>query len=176
MFTVMSGHYMPLTWLTHGLDYVLWGMKPAGYHAVNVVLHAGAAAAAYFVAVRVLRAAVGPTPRAALSLAAAAAALLFAVHPLRVESVAWITERRDVLCGVFFLLAVLCYLRAVETGARRPSAGTGRRASSPRSRSFRRRWAGRCPGCSLCSTSIPSRVSAPAAGCAPASGSRKSPS
>ena len=120
MFTVMSGHYMPLTWLTHGLDYVLWGMKPAGYHAVNVVLHAGAAAAAYFVALRVLGAAVGSAPRVALSLAAAAAALLFAVHPLRVESVAWITERRDVLCGVFFLLAVLCYLRAVETGARRP--------------------------------------------------------
>ncbi|PYM80994.1 MAG: hypothetical protein DME13_21410, partial [Candidatus Rokuibacteriota bacterium] len=122
MFTAMSGHYMPLTWLTHGLDYVLWGMRPTGYHAVNVLLHALAAAVAYVVALRVLAAAaVGPEPRAAHRFAAAVAALLFAVHPLRVESVAWITERRDVLCGVFFLLAILCYLRAVEgAGAARP--------------------------------------------------------
>jgi tetratricopeptide (TPR) repeat protein len=120
MLTAMSGHYMPLTWLTHGLDYVLWGMRPAGYHVVNVLLHALAAAAAYFVALRVLAAAVAPEPLAARRVAAAVAALLFAVHPLRVESVAWITERRDVLCGVFFLLAVVCYLRAVEgdTGPR----------------------------------------------------------
>jgi len=116
MFTAMSGHYMPLTWLTHGLDYVLWGMRPTGYHAVNVLLHAFAAVAAYVVALRVLAAAVGPEPRAAHRFAAAVAALLFAVHPLRVESVAWITERRDVLCGVFFLLAIVCYLRAVEDG------------------------------------------------------------
>jgi tetratricopeptide (TPR) repeat protein len=119
MFTVMSGHYMPLTWLTHGLDYVLWGMRPAGYHFVNVLLHALAAAAAYFVALRVLAAAVAPEPRGARRFAAATAALLFALHPLRVESVAWITERRDVLCGVFFLLSVACYLRAVDDDAPR---------------------------------------------------------
>jgi protein O-mannosyl-transferase len=114
MFTAMSGHYMPLTWLTHGLDYVLWGMQPGGYHAVNVLLHALATVTAYFVALRLLAAAVAPEPRAALRVSAAVAALVFAVHPLRVESVAWITERRDVLCGLFFLLAVQCYLRAVE--------------------------------------------------------------
>jgi tetratricopeptide (TPR) repeat protein len=119
MFTVMSGHYMPLTWLTHGLDYVLWGMRPAGYHAVNLGLHALAAVLAYFVARRVLAAAVGSVQRGALRAGAAVAALVFAVHPLRVESVAWITERRDVLCGVFFLLAVLCYLRALDVGAPR---------------------------------------------------------
>jgi protein O-mannosyl-transferase len=119
MFTVMSGHYMPLTWLSHGLDYVLWGMRPAGYHAVNVLLHALTAAAAYVVALRVLAAAVAPEPRAALRVGAAVAALVFALHPLRVESVAWITERRDVLCGLFFVLAILCYLRAVEPGAQR---------------------------------------------------------
>src|SRR3989442_1997176 len=122
MSTVPCGHYMPLTWLTHGLDYVLWGMRPAGYHVMNVVLHALAAAAAYVVALRVLAAAVAPEPLGARRLAAAVAALLFAVHPLRVESVAWITERRDVLCGVFFLLAVDCYLRAVE-GDTRPRRG-----------------------------------------------------
>ena len=120
MFTTLSGHYMPLTWLSLGLDYVLWGMRPAGYHAVSVLLHALAAVVAYFVARRVLTAALGPEPRAALTAGAAAAALVFAVHPLRVESVAWISERRDVLCGLFFLLAVLAYLRAVERQARNP--------------------------------------------------------
>jgi protein O-mannosyl-transferase len=122
MFTVMSGHYMPLTWLSHGLDYVLWGMRPTGYHAVNVLLHALTAAAAYFVALRVLAAAVAPEPRAALRVGAAVAALVFALHPLRVESVAWITERRDVLCGLFFLLAILCYLRAIEPDGQRRGA------------------------------------------------------
>src|SRR3989442_2176277 len=97
-------------------------MRPAGYHVMNVVLHALAAAAAYVVALRVLAAAVAPEPLGARRLAAAVAALLFAVHPLRVESVAWITERRDVLCGLFFLLAVDCYLRAVE-GDTRPRRG-----------------------------------------------------
>ncbi len=114
MFTVMWGHYMPLTWLSHGLDYVLWEMRPAGYHALNLALHALATVAAYLVARRVLTAAVTPAPRGTVRFAAAVAALLFAVHPLRVESVAWITERRDVLCGAFFLFAVLCWLRAVE--------------------------------------------------------------
>jgi tetratricopeptide (TPR) repeat protein len=119
MFTVMSGHYMPLTWLTHGLDYVLWGMRPAGYHALNVALHALAAVVAYFVARRVLAAAVERAQPGALRAGAVVAALVFAIHPLRVESVAWITERRDVLCGVFFLFAVLCYLRALDGGTRR---------------------------------------------------------
>jgi tetratricopeptide (TPR) repeat protein len=127
---VLGGHYMPLTWMTLGLDYVLWGMRPGGYHLTNLVLHALAAAAAYFVTLRVLAAVaaeprttvaaepratiIAPEPRAALRFAAAVAALVFAVHPLRVESVAWITERRDVLSGLFFLLAIACYLRALD--------------------------------------------------------------
>lgn len=119
MWTGRGGHYMPLTWMTLGLDYVLWGMRPGGYHLTNVVLHALAAAAAYFVALRVLAAAITPEPRGALRWGAAVAALLFAVHPLRVESVAWITERRDVLSGLFFFLALACYLRALDAGPSR---------------------------------------------------------
>jgi hypothetical protein len=121
MFSVRSGHYMPLTWLTHGLDYVLWGMHPGGYHLINVLLHGLATVAAYFVALRLFAAAVGTEPLWARRFAAAIAALLFAVHPLRVESVAWITERRDVLCGVLFVFAVLCYLRAIESAEPRTS-------------------------------------------------------
>jgi len=108
MLTAMSGHYMPLTWLTHGLDYVLWGMRPAGYHVVNVLLHALAAAAAYFVALRVLAAAVAPEP---LARDGSRRRWPRSCSPcIRCAWSRWrgITERRDVLCGVFFLLAVVC--------------------------------------------------------------------
>jgi tetratricopeptide (TPR) repeat protein len=109
--TILMGHYVPITWLTHGLDYVLWGMDPAGYHLTNVVVHAANAALFYFVALRLLAAATTFTG-SALHFGAAVSALFFALHPLRAESVAWVTERRDVLSAFFFLLTLLCYLRA----------------------------------------------------------------
>ncbi len=116
MFTTFhAGHYIPMTWLSFGLDYVLWGMRPAGDHATSVVLHAANAILFYFVARRLLRAAVQVDPRS-LTFGAAAAALLFSLHPLRVESVAWATERRDVLMGFFALLCVVAYLRAADRG------------------------------------------------------------
>src|SRR5881296_4156306 len=115
------GHYAPLTWMTFGLDYVLWGMNPVGYHLTNLLLHAANAAVFYLVARRILGLALpGPAQRGTVGLAASAAfaALLFAIHPLRVESVAWATERRDVLSGLFYLLTLLVYLRAGEQGER----------------------------------------------------------
>ncbi len=112
----LGGHYIPVTWLSFALDYVLWGMRPAGYHATSVVLHTANAILFYFVARRLLHAAVRADGRSVI-LGAAVAALLFSLHPLRVESVAWATERRDVLMGFFTLLCVLAYLRAVERGS-----------------------------------------------------------
>ena len=116
MFTTFhAGHYIPLTWLSLGLDYLLWGLHPGGYHLTSLLLHAATALAFYFVSLRLLRLALPPaTTPAALRWGAALAALLFAVHPLRVESVAWATERRDVLSGLFYVLALLCYLKALE--------------------------------------------------------------
>src|SRR5438270_4718069 len=110
--TTLMGYYIPLTWLTFGLDYVIWGMRPAGYHFTNLVLHAANAALFYWVSRRVLRAAAPGVGEYALRAGAAVAALFFAVHPLRAESVAWATERRDVLSGLLFLTCVLTYLRA----------------------------------------------------------------
>ena len=119
--TTLMGHYIPLTWVSLGLNYVLGGMNPWGYHAGNLLLHAGSAALVYLIGRRLLAAAVsggsqagGPDP--AVCWAGAFAALAFGVHPLRVESVAWITERRDVLSGLLFLLAILAYLKGVEGG------------------------------------------------------------
>jgi Tfp pilus assembly protein PilF len=114
--TTHEGHWIPLTWLTLGLNYALGGMDPRGYHLVSLVFHAASAVLFYFAARRLIGAALPAAGPAALSWGAALAALLFAVHPLRVESVVWITERRDVQSVFFYLLAVLGYLRAVEKG------------------------------------------------------------
>lgn len=127
MFTTnLMGHYMPVTWMSYGLDHVLWGPRPVGFHLTSILLHAANVMLVYALALRLYRIA---WPHAEgdggvrLRIGAALGALLFGVHPLRVESVAWVTERRDVLCGLFYLLAVLLYLRAVdgEPGTRRRS-------------------------------------------------------
>ena len=110
-----SGHWAPLTWLTLGADFTLWGMDPFGYHLTSLVLHAACAAVFFFVAARLLGAAQPGSAPGPLRAGAAVAALVFALHPLRAESVAWISERRDVVSGLFYLLTVLAYLRAVET-------------------------------------------------------------
>ncbi len=108
------GHWIPLTWMSFGVNYTLGGLNPRGYHLLNLLLHAASATMFFFIARRLLRAAGAAAAEPGLSVGAGFAALLFAVHPLRVESVVWVTERKDVLCGFFFMLAVLAYLSAVE--------------------------------------------------------------
>jgi Flp pilus assembly protein TadD len=114
------GHYAPFTWMTSGADYLIWGLDPFGYHLTNLLLHAANAVVFYLVALKLLAmAAPGANARPlTLRLSAALAVLVFSIHPLRVESVAWATERRDVLFGLFYLLAVRVYLnREQEAGA-----------------------------------------------------------
>lgn len=100
--TIHQGHYQPLTWLSFAADYAMWGMRPAGYHATSLVLHCVCAVVAYLIILRLL----GP----GALVAAALAALLFALHPLRVEAVAWATERRGPLSSALALSSVLAYL------------------------------------------------------------------
>lgn len=115
MFTTFHmGHYIPLTWMTFGLDYLLWGMTASGYHLTNILFHSATALACYCLSLRLLRAALQEVAESDLRIGAALAALLFAVHPLRAESVAWITERRDVVSGLFCVLSVIAYLKAVD--------------------------------------------------------------
>jgi len=113
--SALMGHWIPVTWLSFGLDHALWGMDPFGYHLTNILLHAANTALFYLLALRLLRLGLTEASERAITLGAAVAALFFAVHPLRVESVAWITERRDVLSSLFYLLTVLAYLRASAT-------------------------------------------------------------
>jgi Tfp pilus assembly protein PilF len=102
-----SSNWHPLTWLSHALDVQLFGLNPGSHHAVNVVLHTANSCLAFIVFKR-LTGAVWPS---------AMVAFLFAVHPMHVESVAWISERKDVLSTLFWLLTILAYTSYARTAA-----------------------------------------------------------
>ena len=99
-----EGHYWPLVYSSFWLEHRLWGLQPAGYHAVNIVLHLLNCLLLWRLLLRLA------VPGALLI------AAVFAVHPLHVESVAWIIERKDLLSALFYLGAVLAWLRLVEVG------------------------------------------------------------
>ena len=104
--TSHTGYWHPLTWLSHMLDVELFGLNPAGHHLTNVLWHALNALLLF----ALLTAATG---RAA---AAAIVAGLFALHPLRVESVAWVAERKDVLSGALGLVSIAVYVAYARRG------------------------------------------------------------
>jgi len=107
--SMLAGHYHPLTWLSWMVDFQLaGGPDPRQFHLTNIALHA-AHCIVLLSLFRALLALRGIQDAAWISLLGV---LVYAVHPLRVESVAWITERRDVLSGIFFAASLLAYLRA----------------------------------------------------------------
>jgi tetratricopeptide (TPR) repeat protein len=104
-----AANWHPLTWVSHMTDVSLWGLNPLGHHLTNVLLHAVSAALVFLL----LRSLTGAFWRSAL------VAALFAVHPTRVESVAWVAERKDVLSTLLGLMTLLGY----AAWARRPTRG-----------------------------------------------------
>ena len=96
-----ASNWHPLTWISHMLDCQLYGLNPGGHHLTSVVLHATAAILLFLVLWR-MTSALWPS---------AFVAAVFAIHPLRVESVAWVSERKDVLSGLFFMLTLAAYVR-----------------------------------------------------------------
>jgi tetratricopeptide (TPR) repeat protein len=99
-----ASDWHPLTWLSHMADYELYGLNPGGHHLTNVLLHALNAVLLFVV----LRKMTGAFWRSLF------VAALFGLHPLHVESVAWISERRDVLSTIFWMLALWAYARRAE--------------------------------------------------------------
>jgi len=122
-FAFYDANYHPLTWISHALDYAVWGLNPLGHHLTNNVLHAVNAALVVFIAAGLINAGKRktggpesfPSQRGVL-VAATVSGLLFGVHPLHVESVAWVAERKDVLCALFFLLSILMYMKYARRG------------------------------------------------------------
>lgn len=109
------GDFKPLTWLSYMLDYRIWGLNPFGYHLGNLVLHACNSCLVFLLLIRMAGTARDCPARSILP-AALFAALFFALHPLRVGSVAWVSERKGLLCAFFYLSAVLAYMRYGERG------------------------------------------------------------
>jgi tetratricopeptide (TPR) repeat protein len=102
--TIHAGHWHPLTWLSHMLDCELYGLNPGGHHLTNLAFHIANTLLLFLVLKQM-------TGRVWISGFVAA---LFALHPLRVESVAWVAERKDVLSTFFWVLTIWAYVRYVE--------------------------------------------------------------
>ncbi len=105
----VSSNWHPLTMLSCAIDYALWGLRPWGYHLTNIILHALNTFLAGLLTARLV--ALYRREYSGAALAGFITALLFGLHPLHVESVSWISERKDVLSAFFFLLSALSYLR-----------------------------------------------------------------
>jgi tetratricopeptide (TPR) repeat protein len=113
---IVVANWHPLTMMTHMLDCRLYGLNAGGHHLTNVLLHTASVILLFLV----LRRMTGALWRSAL------VAAVFAIHPLRVESVAWVAERKDVLSGLFFMLTLWAYVRYVGKS----------KAHSPKSKVF----------------------------------------
>ena len=101
-----SSNWHPLTWISHMLDCQFYGLNPRGHHFSNVLLHTATVLMLFLV----LRQMTGALWRSAF------VAAIFAIHPLRVESVAWVAERKDILSGLFFVLTIAAYVRYARRG------------------------------------------------------------
>lgn len=130
--------YYPLVFTSFWIEHRLWQFQPAGYHLVNVAIHLGNALLLWLLLARI-----------GFPLAWSAAAV-FALHPLQVESVAWITERKNILSGFFYLLAAISYLPVLDQGT------AGGPTGDPSRKSLARAWllALFCFVCALLSKSV----------------------
>lgn len=111
---VVSANWHPLTLLSYATDYAIWGLNPVGYHLSNIILHALNTFLVFVLTYKLIS--FGKFPAV---FASAIAAILFGLHPLHVESVAWVSERKDVLCALFFLLTIISYIGYISDASKR---------------------------------------------------------
>jgi tetratricopeptide (TPR) repeat protein len=116
-----ADNWHPLTWMSHAFDYAIWGLNPVGHHLTNIILHAINSFIVVLLILRLIETLARYQKNGQLSffdsrtalLTAGITGLLFGLHPLHVESVAWIAERKDLLCALFFLLSIMAYTKYV---------------------------------------------------------------
>ena len=118
---IYAGYWIPLTWISHMIDCQLFGLNPAGHHLINVLFHSANTVLLF----ALLNQMTGALWRSAL------VAALFAWHPLRVESVAWACERKDVLSSFFWMLTLLCYAHYAKGQVESSSSSSSLAAPKP---------------------------------------------
>jgi protein O-mannosyl-transferase len=121
-----AGYWSPLTWISHALDYAAWGLNPLGHHLTNIILHATNAFLVVFLIIKLVEVWKGtiknnvrpePLTKRSVLITGGVTGLLFGLHTLHVESVVWVSERKDLLCAMFFLLSVLEYTNYVTVAS-----------------------------------------------------------
>jgi hypothetical protein len=119
-FDFHASNWHPLTWISHAVDYALWALNPLGHHLTNIVLHAANTFLVVLLVMRLLEVLKERTTGKGLPefltdqtvlIAGVVTGLLFGLHPVHVESVAWVAERKDLLCALFFLLSIMAYVK-----------------------------------------------------------------
>lgn len=131
--STVQGNWHPLTMLSHAVDYAVWGLNPFGHHLTSLLIHGLNTFLVVILVIQLLqcrhdRAIPESLPPAAgrdLLIAGAITGLLFGIHPLHVESVAWASERKDLLCGLFYLLAVLSHVTCQRKAAAEADTHSG---------------------------------------------------
>jgi hypothetical protein len=108
-FDFYAFNWHPLTWVSHALDYAVWGWDPFGHHLTNNILHAVNSFLVVVLVARLVESA-DDDPRFTL-IVAGTTGVLFGLHPIHVESVAWVAERKDLLCALFYLSSSAAYLK-----------------------------------------------------------------
>lgn len=122
MFTAFhSANWHPLTWLSHTIDYAIWGLNPMGHHLTSIIFHGLNTFLIVILISNLINLARSNYQKNTLLIVGAVTGVLFGLHPIHVESVVWASERKDVLCAFFFLLSILAYLR--YTSALKKKAG-----------------------------------------------------
>ena len=147
-FDFYYSNWHPLTWVSHALDYAIWGLAPLGHHLTSIVLHAVNTFLVVIFIMSLLEVAkeriARDEQRSFLNdrtnlIAAAVTGLLFGLHPLHVESVAWVSERKDLLCALFYLLSIMMYMKYLSPSPQAPPLKEGK-VVVPSSRWKRGKW------------------------------------
>jgi Tfp pilus assembly protein PilF len=146
--TTRTGYWHPLTWISYFVDHAFWGLNPLGYHLTNNVLHAVNTLMVVYLIMRLLKALNERTVKTGsekiltqgmILVTGGVTGLLFGLHPLHVESVAWVAERKDLLCALFFLLSIITYTnyaRSLGSGVRSQESGVSVNARTGQNNAF----------------------------------------